>query len=553
VATPLAQSATGMSAFAKTIYEQKYAWKDEKGNPTEQWDGTAWRVATNVMAALGYEHGSDETQRIYGYIRDRKFMPGGRYLYASGRGLHQVQNCLLMKCEDSREGWSDLLRNASMALMTGAGIGIDYSDVRAAGEPIQRTGGVASGPISVMQMVNECGRHIMQGGSRRSAIWAGLKWSHPDCETFIRSKDWSQELRDLKTRDFNFPAPLDMTNISVILDDEFFAAFDDDSHPKHDLAHKIYWLTLKKMLKTAEPGFSIDTGDNTGETLRNACTEVTSSDDSDICNLGSINLARVESLDEMEDLVEAGTLFLLAGTVYSDLPYEKVAEVRKKNRRLGLGLMGIHEWLLKHGYRYEPNEELAEWLEVYQTSTDVAARLAASHGLTAPVKTRAIAPTGTIGIVAETTTGIEPIFCVAYKRRYLVGSNEWKYQYVIDPTAKRLVEEHDVDPNAIEDAYSLAFDVERRVAMQAFIQRYVDHGISSTINLPYVMEDEREVNDFGNMLYGYLPHLRGMTCYPDGARGGQPLTNVPYEVAVGKEGVVFEESEERCVGGACGI
>lgn len=544
---------TEMSPFARTIYEQKYAWKDDEGNVVEQWDGTAWRVATNVMAALGYEHGSNETQKIYGYIRDRKFMPGGRYLYASGRGLHQVQNCLLMKCGDSREGWSRLLHDASMALMTGAGIGIDYSDVREAGAPIKRTGGVASGPISVMQMINEAGRHIMQGGSRRSAIWAGLKWSHPDCLTFIRSKDWSQDLRDLKAKDFNFPAPLDMTNISVILDDHFFEAMEDENHLDHDKAKTIYWATLKRMVKTAEPGFSIDIKENAGETLRNACTEVTSADDSDICNLGSINLARVETLAEMEDLVEAAALFLLAGTVYSHVPYDKVKETREKNRRLGLGVMGIHEWLLKRGLRYEPSVELAKWLEVYATSTEVAGRLAAAHGLTAPIKTRAIAPTGTIGIVAETTTGIEPIFCVAYKRRYLVGSNKWKYQYVIDPTAKRLIEDYGVDPDQIEDAYSLAYDVERRVAMQAFVQRYVDHGISSTINLPYVVEDEREVKEFGEMIYRYLPNLRGVTCYPDGARGGQPLTNVPYDVASGKEGVVFEESEERCVGGACGI
>jgi ribonucleoside-diphosphate reductase alpha chain len=214
--------------------------------------------------------------------------------------------------------------------------------------------------------------------------------------------------------------------------------------------------------------------------------------------------------------------------------------------------MGIHEWLLKRGYGYEPNQELGEWLEEYRLSTDYARGWAGDHNLSEPVKTRAIAPTGTIGIIAETTTGIEPIFCVAYKRRYLVGS-EWKYQYVIDPTAKRLIEENGVDPHTIEDAYSLAYNVEKRIAFQAWVQEYVDHGISSTVNLPYVIEDEEEVQEFQDMLYSYLPRLRGVTCYPDGARGGQPLTAVGYSAAAGQEGVVFEESEERCVGGACGI
>lgn len=142
---------------------------------------------------------------------------------------------------------------------------------------------------------------------------------------------------------------------------------------------------------------------------------------------------------------------------------------------------------------------------------------------------------------------------MAYKRRYLAHGQEWKYQYVIDPTAKRLIERDGVDPNTIEDAYSLSYNVEKRIEMQAFIQRYVDHGISSTINLPYVYTDDDEIDQFGEMLYPWLPKLRGVTCYPDGARGGQPLTAVPYQTAAGQEGVVFEETEERCVGGACGV
>lgn len=550
------QETEAMSPFAQAIFHQKYAWKDEQGNVVENWGQTANRVASNVLGALGYGEDSPELQKIAAMIEQRKFMPGGRYLYASGRPLHQTQNCLLLRAEDSREGWANLLQQAAMALMTGAGIGIDYSDIRESGAIIHKTGGFASGPISLMQMVNQCGRHIMQGGARRSAIWAGLKWSHPDCMAFIRSKDWSPEVRAAKERDFNAQAPLDMTNISVILDDEFFEAIEDVSHEKHHDAQVIYNSTVKRMLKTAEPGFSVDIGENAGETLRNACTEVTSADDSDICNLGSLNMARFDDREEFGDAVFHATLFLIAGTVYSHVPYDKVDEVRTKNRRLGLGLMGIHEWLLKRGYKYEGNEELATWLEEYAKSTEYARVWADKHGLSHPVKTRAIAPTGTIGIIAETTTGVEPIFCVAYKRRYKEAKSDGKditrFQYVVDPTAKRLIDQG-VEPDNIEDAYSLAYTVEKRIAFQAFVQQYVDHGISSTINLPYVIEDPDEVADFAEMLLPYLPKVRGMTCYPDGSRGGQPLTAVPYMVAAGKEGVVFEESEERCVGGACGI
>lgn len=866
--------------FADTILAQKYLWA-EKGEKT--WEEVAHRVTKSVLRAAGITMRDSRAQEIFRLINEKIFMPGGRYLYASGRPFHQVQNCLLLRAEDSREGWSDLLSKASMALMTGAGIGVDYSTIRSKGSLIRKTGGVATGPIALMQMINEVGRGVMQGGSRRSAIWAGLNWRHRDVLEFLRLKDWPSEVRKLKESNFNFPATMDGTNISVQLDDEFFRAYHDEKHTLHDHAHVVYWETLRRMLKTAEPGFSIDTGRNAKETLRNApvsadtyvltdggyvqvrdiidkpttlwtgvrwaegvtfkrtqknaeivevsltggrsikcepkhefiverytgvgvgrrlasldrvkaceleegdichtsypeyadlpfnsqaytlgfvygdgsfhtkypraelslctedkkaclarmdmsmitsvtsddtrgytriyfqnsdwfegcskeqvherfftltpggiasflaglfdadgnygkegqrirlgakhrgflrdvsrmletlgiksninvgsesgysgnptwtlvvlsedvpkfgrvipsqrlrvdaegyeayrparikvegverlltredvfccdvgyaehsfmaegviisnCTEVCSADDSDICNLGSINLARVGSIEEMRQVVALGTLFLLAGTLYSDVPYAKVDQVRTKNRRLGLGLMGLHEWLLLHGKQYGPDAELAKYLEVYTESNQYAREYADEWGISCPIKTRAIAPTGTIGILAQTTTGIEPIFCSAYKRRYLKHTT-WNYQYVIDPTAKRLVEELGVSPEAIEDAYSIS--TERRVSFQAWVQGFVDHAISSTINLPAwgtETNNENTVRPFGEMLLTYLPSLRGVTCYPDGARGGQPLTPIKYTTAQKHQGEVFVEATDICditKGGSCG-
>jgi ribonucleoside-diphosphate reductase alpha chain len=444
-----------------------------------------------------------------------------------------------------------------MALMTGAGIGVDYSDIRAEGKPIRKTGGTSTGPIALMQMLNECGRGIMQGGSRRSAIWAGLNWKHPDIHKFITIKNWSSDVKKLKEKDFNFPAILDGTNISVLLDDEFFKAYNDDKHQLHTHAQTVYWATVKQMLSTAEPGFSIDLGDNKKETLRNACTEITSEDDSDICNLGSINMAKINSLEEMKKVTELATAFLLAGTVYSDVPYAKVDQVRTKNRRLGLGLMGLHEWLLLRNKKYGPDPELEVYMKEYQNSDKYAEQYAEQWELTVPVKTRAIAPTGSIGIIAETTTGIEPIFCVAYKRRYLKHTT-WHYQYVIDPTAKRLIEEKGVNPDLIEDAYALSENVEKRLEFQAWLQQYVDHAISSTINLPSwgsELNNDNTVRTFGKTLFKYLPKLRGITCYPDGCRGGQPLSPVKYSTAVKNTGEVFIEQTDICditKGGSCG-
>lgn len=366
-------------------------------------------------------------------------------------------------------------------------------------------------------------------------------------------------LWDLKQEDFNWPAPLDMTNISVNYDTEWLL-----NYWKTGEVGDVFRANVEQALRTAEPGFSFNFFGKERETLRNACTEVTSEDDSDVCNLGSVNLGRIDRIDEFKDIVDLATKFLLCGTFKADLPYQKVKDVREKNRRLGLGLMGIHEWLIKRGYRYEVTPELHRWLAVYREVSDQSARTAAdAFKCSRPVAVRAIAPTGTIGILAGTTTGIEPLFAVAYKRRYLKGKR-WHYQYVVDSAAQELIDLYGVDPNDIESALDLASDYERRIKFQADVQDYVDQSISSTINLPAWGSDLNNpdtVGDFASCLARYAHRLRGFTCYPDGARGGQPLTSVPYSEAVERLGTEFEESgvktHDICDitqrGGSCGV
>jgi len=855
-----------MSAFAKTIMDQKYAHVKEDGTK-ESWEDIADRVVDNVTSAVAVE--ASVKDRLKNAIKERKFIPGGRYLRCAGLPYHPINNCLLFRAEDSREGWADLMHRVSMSLMSGGGIGVVYSDIREKDAVLTKTGGKASGPIPLMQIINEVGRGIMNAGERRCAIWSGLHWNHPDALEFTTSKDWSEDIRYMKQSDYNFPAKLDMTNISVILDDDFFTAYDKND----DKAHKVYWSAIRQMLQHSEPGFSVDVGKNKEENLRNApvtgttyvltkngyrkvvdivneeiyvwtgkqwaktifkktgeledtikvtfsggrsivcspehpfivegkrveaqelvtgtvltvslpdilkyegtgvvlektgytlgyiygdgsfnkkhhtaeasfctsdskkciegldggmissitesdsrgysrvyfkksdlfkeahkeifpefmyrtsfdfsrsfiaglfdsdgnyykpqnrirlasihknflrgvsrlleefgilstitkggistfgqkegyllvvsseyvnrfrkliptirlkidehtayrktkirvidwqrdkpqdvyccdvgveehsfmaegviisnCTEITSEDDSDVCNLGSINMARVSSLEEMKELVELGVIFLLAGTEYSHFPTKKSEDTKNKNRRLGLGLMGIHEWLLSNGYSYSPCSELEEYLKIYSTSGNYANKWADTFSLSRPLKTRAIAPVGSIGIIGETTTGIEPLFCVAYKRRYF-KEGKWFYQYVIDPTAKRLIDQG-ISPEKIEDSYSLAQNVEKRVAFQAWVQQYVDHAISSTINLPaWGSEHNNEglVESFGNMLLKYLPQLRGITVYADGSRSGQPLNPVKYSTAIKHVGEIVEESGDVCdisgKGGSCG-
>jgi ribonucleoside-diphosphate reductase alpha chain len=542
--------------FAETIFRSKYA-----QGPNDSWDALAERLVDDVCGSrrgtLPHLMSKDDQRELTEHIKNMRFLPGGRYLYYAGRPYKAYNNCYLLRAEeDTREEWSAVTWRAMSCLMTGGGIGIDYSRLRPAGKPLSRTGGIASGPLPLAYAINEIGRNVMQGGSRRSAIYASLNWQHEDIAAFLTAKNWPPNIKGLKEQDFNFPAPLDMTNISVNYDD---AAIGGDG-VNFLAGNPVFLQNVRQAMETGEPGFSFNFGDKQNETLRNACTEVTSSDDSDVCNLGSINLGNIQNLEQFTEVVRLASKFLVCGTLRADLPYDKVYKVREKNRRLGLGLMGIHEWLLQRGQKYEVTDELKQWLEVYRGESE---RSANEHCdrfyISRPVAYRAIAPTGTIGILASTTTGIEPLFAVAYKRRFLTDGTKWKYSYVVDATADRLIREYGLKPEEIDTAYKLSHDYERRIKFQADIQDYVDMSISSTINLPAwgsKSNNEEQVGTFATILARYAPRLRGFTCYPDGSRGGQPITECDYETAVSNKGTVFEEHDVCDItghGGSCGV
>lgn len=550
--------------FAENIFRQKYA-----QGPNDGWDALAERVVKDICGKRGIEDrqlaSDDDIVGLEEAIKTQKFIPGGRYLYYAGRPARFYNNCYLLRAEeDTREEWSAVTWRAMSCLMTGGGIGIDYSIIRPSGRVLHRTGGKASGPLSLMHTVNEVGRNVMQGGSRRSAIYASLAREHEDIFGFLPVKNWDSQIVSsaatgqtsmgaFKKANFNFPCPLDMTNISVNYGDEWLKLGESR---KDD---PVFLENVKQALSTGEPGFSFNFGDKSSETLRNACTEVTSEDDSDVCNLGSVNIANISTLEEFREIVRLGSIFLVCGTLRAELPYEKVYKVREKNRRLGLGLMGIHEWLLKRGYGYEVVPELHKWLEIYRDESRKVANEHCDHlFISHPCAYRAIAPTGSIGILAGTTTGIEPLYATAYKRRYLVDGTRWKYEFVVDGTADLLIREYGVDPDKIETAADLATNYEKRIKFQADVQDYVDMSISSTINLPAwgtKNNNDESIRPFADVLAKYAPRLRGFTCYPDSSRGGQPLLKVPYQEAVQHKGVVYEELDICDItgkGGSCG-
>ena len=548
------------SKFSEDIFKHKYA-----HHGCETWASLASVLVEDVCSP---QLKQDEIDQLKEYITDLKFIPGGRYLYYAGRPNKFFNNCYLLKAEeDTREDWADLSWKSESCLMTGGGIGVDYSVYREEGRVLSGTGGLASGPIPKMLMINEIGRRVMQGGSRRSAIYASMNWKHADVSKFLVSKNWYDmpvgntgfNIGQVKEQDFNFIAPLDMTNISVNYDTEWLLNYWETGD-----VGSTFKQNVRQALQTAEPGFSFNFFDKENETLRNACTEVTSDTGDDVCNLGSVNLGRVDTIKEFKDIVHLATKFLMCGTLKAKLPYDKVYKVREKNRRLGLGLMGMHEWLIKRGSKYEVTDELHQWLGVYKGVTDnTSKRTADEMGISRPVANRAIAPTGSIGILAGTSTGVEPIFAVSYKRRYLKGGTRWHYQYVVDSAAQELIDLYDTKPDNIESALDLAGDYKRRMKFQADVQDYVDMSISSTINLPSwgsKLNNEDTVMDFTNTLASYAHRLRGFTVYPDSCRGGQPLTSVPYKEAVAKLGEEFEEGLEThdiCDitghGGSCGV
>lgn len=539
------------TAFGQNIFNFKYAkfkgetWAQRAADIVEDVCGTQWGKSQPLLS-------KEDLNQLQQYITQQKFFPGGRYIWYAGRGHSYFNNCFLLRAEeDTREEWSHVTQRAVSCLMTGGGIGIDYSRLRAKGRPLSKTGGTASGPLPLMQIINEVGRGVMQGGSRRSALYASLNWKHDDAPSFLVAKNWSDLHKDQKEKDFNFPAPLDMTNISINYDDAALLGGLENN--------EMFKNTCRQAMMTGEPGFSFNFGKHENETLRNACTEVTSEDDSDVCNLGSVNLANITSLAEFKDVVTLASKFLVCGTLRADLPYEKVYKVREKNRRLGLGLMGIHEWLLQRGCKYEVTPELHTWLSVYEEESERAANEHCDRFfISRPAAYRAIAPTGSIGILAGTTTGIEPLFAVAYKRRFLTEGTKWKYQYVVDGTARALIDNYGIKPGDIDTALDLSTNYEQRIKFQADIQDYVDMSISSTINLSSWGSDSNNahrVDEFTKTLAKYAPRLRGFTCYPDGSRGGQPLTSVPYEEAMSHKDNVYDEVMDVCSltgGGTCG-
>lgn len=513
------------------------------GGVYETWDEIAGRVVHHVVSIndkVDSYVADTMASYIFEAIRDRKFIPGGRILSQAGRPYHQTDNCYTLRAADTREGWADLAHKCTMMFMSGGGVGVDYGDIRPYGAALQRSGGIASGPLPLIELVNSIAAAARAGGERRGACYASLPYHHGDILEFIAMKTNRDALKH--------------TNISVQFNDEAFG--NDDCY----LGNDIFMDTLKHACQYGEPGFQFDT-DN--QTLRNACGEVISADDSDSCCIGSVNMAAIRDVHELADVVNLGILFLLCNTLYTDFPTTATYAVKQKNRRLGLGLMGIGEWFIQRSQPYgfiqaHQSENITAWLDTYRDTAQTAALYWSNKlNISTPVATRAIAPTGTISIVGgHTTSGIEPVFHTAYQRtvntlKTQQYSDGYIKETVVEPIVQKWIEQG-YDVRDIDTAYTLSQSVdgiERRIKFQAYVQQFVDNAIASTVNLPAYAPGIEDT--IALILLRYLPQLRGITFYPDGARDNQPV--VPVDIGDVDFDTVNMQQHDSCANGECGL
>lgn len=280
--------------------------------------------------------------------------------------------------------------------------------------------------------------------------------------------------------------------------------------------------------------------------------------DRDTCVLGSINLANITHIDQMEEVIKWAMLALLRIRHRSMYPTEEFKQVATQHPRVGLGVMGLHNWLIHRGLKYEWCNELDELFSVLQDMAIYYGEYWCNkYGYAQLEGHIAHAPTGSISrLFGGVSSGIEPIFALAYKWRYTLN-NELQEQVVIDSNVETFMQQG-IYVSSIEDAYSLAAledGFKRRVEMQAHIQKYCDNAISSTINLPQwgtEHNNEQTLDKYRAILLRYMPYLRGITVYANGSRSGQPLTAIPIEEAL-REKHETDSQYSNCSNGACAL
>jgi ribonucleoside-diphosphate reductase alpha chain len=565
-----------LTSNALTVLASRYLKKDERGRLIETPEEMFRRVANNVAQAdLMYHDHTDllrTEEEFYRILSGLEFLPNSPTLMNAGRPLQQLAACFVLPVEDSLESIFDGVKNTALIHQSGGGTGFSFSRLRPKDDAVRTTGGAASGPVSFMRVFNMATEVIKQGGTRRGANMGILRVDHPDILEFISAKADNKELS-------NF-------NISVAVTEEFMRAVEEDGalllvNPasrkvvRRLKAREVFDKIVELAWKTGDPGILFlerINRDNPTPQLgdmesTNPCGEQPLLP-YEPCNLGSINLGHMLKeqggryeldWDKLEHAVRTGVHFLDNVIDMGRYPLDQIDRMAKGNRKIGLGVMGFADLLIRLGIPYDSEEALRTGERtmkfVKEKGWEMSAELAQDRGVfpnfpgsiygheggprlrNATVTT--VAPTGTLSIIAGCSSGIEPLFALSYER-HILGDvtlpevNEYFLEtakkrgfssdsLLMRVTAGESLQKLSEVPEDVKRLFVTAFDIapEWHVRMQAAFQRHTDNAVSKTINFPQkaTKEDVRRA-----YLLAYREGVKGITIFRSGSKSGQVLT-----------------------------
>jgi ribonucleoside-diphosphate reductase alpha chain len=585
--------------LAETIFKDRYTI-----HPEESWAGASRRLADHVAGAEEDTKRQKTAEEFYEEISTNRFMPGGRIWYGSGRPRAQLLNCFVVPTADSREGWGKTIHDVIVVSGMGGGVGINCSPVRPRGAPIHGTGGEATGAVSLMQMIDRVGDVLVGGGGRRLALMLDLNITHPDMPEFLDKKLDREELNN--------------ANVSVILDKNLGAEslankvkkgedFDlvwKNSNRKSVNAKEIWEKIVNNAWQSGEPGVLNGELANRENNIwyhkplvsTNPCGEIWL-EEYGSCDLGALVLPRFLNgfnevdWNQLKTTVHTAVRFLDNVLTVNEYPLPEIRDNCTDVRRVGLGIMGLHDMLIKMGYRYSSEAAktfvsmLMQFIkeEAYLASCELAAEKGAfpaysdefiesgfvQRAIPKHIQERialngirncallTIAPTGTTGMVSNVSTGIEPIFSAAYWRRFRRSNGDGTTyndrELVLNPHWEEL-EKAGKNLDVLEGAYDVS--PEDHFDMQQICQFQIDNAVSKTVNLP----SDYKVDNLSELWLNYLPYLKGTTFYRAGSRGEEPLQAIPLAEArqlahteQHGQADINEQNIMDCVGDSCAI
>lgn len=556
-----------LSANALQVLERRYLLRDRMGRTCETPEQMFRRVARNI-AAVNETYGDrqGEEEEFFRAMSALEFLPNSPTLMNAGTEIQQLSACFVIPVNDSIEGIYDAVKYGAVVQQTGGGTGYSFSLLRPEGDTVRSTGGIASGPVSFMRVFDAATEAIKQGGRRRGANMGVLRVDHPDIEAFVNAKD------DLISFS-NF-------NLSVAVTDDFMRRVYLDEkmaliNPRR--GEEVRRLSARHLLermaraawRSGDPGILfIDTVNRDNPTpalgkieATNPCGEVPLLP-FEACNLGSINLNLMVDEDgvnwnKLARTVNMGVRFLDNVVDASRYPLEQTTRIVKGNRKIGLGVMGFADLLVRLKMRYGSlsSIEMAERIICFikekaeRTSRDIAESRGSFPNIDASTVTSprrnatllSIAPTGTISLIAGCSSGIEPYYAISYSRTVLEGQhlNETlptflevarKDGFLDDDLLMELSTVRSIQyltkvPPDVRNIFVIAHDVpvDEQIDMQAAFQRHVDNAVSKTINLPASATWQDILHAF---TYAHSRRCKGVTVYREGSKPGQVLTTI---------------------------